>query len=201
MTAAIVIECEFETKGFPTDGGIYTCELRVDPSITSPGVTVTSATGSHKPSMSHADVQGFYSLFNTINFMPRGLNDVFPNLIGIAIDNAGIKEIHQSDMKQFPRLKDLCLFGNAITVVGQDLFKFNTELEYISLDDNKITQIHPTVFDHLNKLSYLWLLSNVCINDNAHDRSAVKNMIISVKQKCPGDFTQIEVEDSSKSEP
>jgi hypothetical protein len=192
MTAAVVVECEFKTEYWHVLGIIYECELRVDPSITSPGVTVTSATGSHKPSMNHTNVQGFYSEDQTINLMPRGLNDVFPNLIGIEIGYAGMKEIHQSDLKQFPRLRYLQLYNNAITVIERDLFKFNTELEYIELDSNEIIKVHPTVFDHLNKLSQLHLEFNVCIDAYATNRSAVLDLLSTVKQKCLGNFTQID---------
>jgi chromosome segregation ATPase len=187
VTAAVVIECEFYTVGWSVVGSIYTCYLLFDQSITSAGVTVTSATGNHMRSMSHADVKGFYSSSKTIIFMPRGLNDVFPNLIGIIISRAGMKELHQSDLKQFPRLRYLELSNNALTVIERELFKFNPELEYISLADNQINQIYPTVFDHLNKLSRLLLRSNLCIDANATDRSAVVNLLSSVKQECRGD--------------
>jgi hypothetical protein len=196
VTAAVVIECEFKTTIWSNVESIYRCTPRVDPSITSPGVNVTSASGSHMPSMSHTDVKGFSSQSKTINFMPRGLNDVFPNLIGVSINDAGMKEIRQSDLKQFPRLRYLYLYKNAITIVERELFKFNPELEHIGLDDNKISQIHPTVFDHLNKLSELSLDLNVCINAYATGRSHVVNLLRSVKQECPGDFVQIDEEQS-----
>jgi hypothetical protein len=192
MTAAIVIECEFKTSLDEDEN--YNCNLQGDPLITSPGVTVSSANGDHLRRMSHADVQGFVSHQNTINFMPRGLSDVFPNLIGIWIGFAGMKEIHQSDLKQFPRLRYLSLYVNVLTIIEQDLFKFNPELEYISFYSNKITQIHPTVFDHLNKLRGLHLRPNVCINYNAGDRSAVVYVIRKVKQQCLGDFNIVEEE-------
>jgi hypothetical protein len=182
MTAAVNIECDFYMHGWFVVGSTYTCKLRVDPSITLAGVTVTSATGTQRRSMS--EVQGFYSNDKTVNFMPRGLVDVFPNLIFVSITGAGMKELHQSDLKEFPRLKNLHLYNNAITIVEQGLFKFNTELEYIRLDYNKITQIHPTVFDHLCKLNYLYLWKNECINADADDRSAVLNLISRVKQEC-----------------
>jgi Leucine-rich repeat (LRR) protein len=162
---------------------------------------VTSTNGSHNLSLSHADVLGFHSWNKTINFMPRGLIDVFPNLILIDIGTAGMKEIHQSDLKDFPRLKDLYLFNNDITTIEQDLFKFNTELELIELGHNKITQIYPTVFDHLSQLSRLWLWSNECINHHAFNRSAVESLIKRVKQKCRGDLNLIDEEDGSKSAP
>jgi hypothetical protein len=194
MTAAVVIECDFNTEDWWPIGNVYTCDLHSDPSITSPGITVTSANGNHEPLMSHADVQAFCSYGNTINFIPRGLNEVFPKLIAIWISNAGIKELHQSDLKQFPRLRFFSLYINAITVVEQDLFKFNPELEYIELGHNEITQIHPTVFDHLSKLRYLCLESNVCINAYAENRSTVVNLISRVKQECLGDFNIVEEE-------
>jgi hypothetical protein len=181
VTAAVVIECEFKTEYWHVVGIFYSCNLSVDPSITSPGVTVTSATGNHEFLKIHADVQGFRSDDKTINFMPRGLNDVFPNLIGIAFNVAGMKEIHQSDLKQFPRLRFFSLWNNAITVVEQDLFKFNPELEYVHLNGNKITQIHPTVFDHLSKLVMLSLEPSMCVDASAYGQSAVENVISTVK--------------------
>jgi hypothetical protein len=192
MTAAVVIECYFETGSWLAVGNVYTCGLHADSSITSPGVTVTSANGNHEPSMSHADVQNFFSFEATINFMPRGLIDVFPNLIGIWIIGAGMKEIHQSDLEQFPRLKCLGLYNNALTIIEQDLFRFNPELEFIALGYNKITQIHPTVFDHLNKLSALWLQSNVCIHALTLNQLATVSLISRVKQECRGDFNTVE---------
>jgi hypothetical protein len=192
MTTAVIIECGFKMGMFYVVGNVYTCFLYSDPSIASPGVTVTSATGNHKRSMSHANVQAFHSYGNTINFMPRGLNDVFPNLIGIHITDVGMKELHQSDLKDFPRLKHLNLFDNDITTIEQDLFKFNPELEFIHLGYNKITQIHPTVFDHLNKLIELRLQSNVCIDTQALNQLATVSLISRVKQECLGDFNIVE---------
>jgi hypothetical protein len=129
----------------------------------SPNVTITAATGRYEPSKSHADVTGFASM-KTFHYSPR-LNEVFPNLISIFIAY-GMNELHQSNLKQYPRLKH------------------NPDLEVIELERNKISRIHPTVFNHLEKLRILVLDDNVCINDSAYDRSAVIDLISRVKEAC-----------------
>jgi hypothetical protein len=190
MTAAVDIECKFEMSSWPVVGEVYTCTLQKDPLITSPNVTIAAATESHQLSMSHADVTGFYSYGKTIKFMPRGLKNVFPNLIAVWIARAGMKELHQSDLKQFPGLKSLELSLNNIATLEEDLFKHNPELENINLSSNEITQIHPSVFDHLSRLSRLHLNSNVCIDAFAYgnNQKAALSLISRVKQECLGDI-------------
>ncbi|KAG5668368.1 hypothetical protein PVAND_016309 [Polypedilum vanderplanki] len=116
--------------------------------------------------------------------MPQGLNKIFPNLIFICIYKDHMKEIDQKDLEQYPKLKGLDLETNDIEYLEKDLFKFNTELQYLHFGNNKISQIHPTIFDHLNKLEYLELQGNQCINKGNTGRSGVLELIKEVKEKC-----------------
>jgi hypothetical protein len=171
-------------------GQVYQCDLNSDPQITSPGVTITSATGEHiDSSMTHASVKSFYtdSTSRTLNFFPRGLNGVFPNLEAIFMRYGRLIEVHQSDLKPFTTLRYLRLDDNDIRTLEKDLFKFNTALEYIGVHNNKITSIHPTVFDHLTKLTILYVYGNECVGTARSvngNREEVFALIEDVKRQC-----------------
>lgn len=82
--------------------------------------------------------------------------------MSIQIFNSNLIEIHQSDLKVFPKLKYLYLCCNQLEVIEADLFKFNPDLELIWLHNNRIWHIHPFVFTFLHKLEILWLDGNQC---------------------------------------
>lgn len=104
----------------------------------------------------------------------------------IDINYGPLKEIHQSDLKFFPRLKCLELYHNEIEILEEGLFKFNPELEMIWLSSNRIFHIDPEVFDGLlGKLSYLSLDTNDCISSYvSNDTEEVRELVINATRKC-----------------
>jgi hypothetical protein len=188
LTSAVVINCTFRMDSWSI-GSVYQCALTSDPQITSPAVTITSATGNHtNSSMTHASVKSFYtnSQSQTINYFPSGLSDFFPNLEAIFIYNGRLIEVHQSDLRTFTTLRLLSLWQNNITFLEKDLFKYNTELEWIEIHDNKITSIYPTVFDRLEKLTGLHVFGNECVTAGSvgGNREKVLALIEDVKKQC-----------------
>jgi hypothetical protein len=78
------------------------------------------------------------------------------------------------------------LAHNDIKVVEQGLFDYNPDLVLISLSNNMIQQIHPDVFNHLTKLSYLNLKSNYCIDRNADNTlKEIKEIMQVMGNLCP----------------
>ncbi|KAG5673079.1 hypothetical protein PVAND_003154 [Polypedilum vanderplanki] len=122
------IYCNFGNVRSSVNAKIYYCILHQDPSITLPNSVITKANGTHQPSKSHADVQGFYSTSSSkiIHYISHGLSKIFPNLIAIDIGNGRIKEIHQNDFEEYPNLKQLDSYNNDIKYLEKNLFKFNT---------------------------------------------------------------------------
>lgn len=183
--SAVVIDCNFEFLEAKLVESIYICETRGNPSIASPGTVITNVTGNHNSTMTNNNVTGFSSTQGTqfINFVPS-FSTIFPDIILIVILNAPIKEIHQSDLKEYSKLKTLFLGNNKITYLEADLFKFNLELHQIDLSLNKIKQVHFKAFAHLNKLDFLDISDNKCINEIAEGISQVLKLIEKIKQKC-----------------
>lgn len=78
------------------------------------------------------------------------------------------------------------MFGNQIEILEEGLFDFNQELELVYLNDNKISNIHPNVFDHLTKLATLWLSANKCtVLNSSYNISQTQQNIKQIKNTCP----------------
>lgn len=134
---------------------------------------------------SNDDVNAFYAVRRTINYFPRGLETIFPNIKSVYIWHSGLKEIHQSDLQPLFNLVVLDLWENELTTIPKGLFDHNFYLKHISFTDNKITFIDSNVFNNLNSLTNLLLDKNVCIDFRVTDsRERVIEEIGQLEYKC-----------------
>jgi len=179
-------QCEFKTGAWGSLGTIYYCEVQNYVNITSlDAAQVDSFSGTHKAGYNNDNVVAFYvNGIGQIHYCPRGLNKFFKNLKGVCIYSTGLKEIHQSDLKDFPKLEDIYLHNNNLEILEENLFEFNPNLEYIYLQSNKISHIDPKVLDKLSKLKYLHLESNSCINMVATNPTDLLNVIKTAQAQC-----------------
>lgn len=143
--------------------------------------TVRSIIGKHVSSETNLNVQGIHIIGAA--HLPKNIDTFFPNLIGLSAEQH-LKEITQSDLKSFPKLKHLWLGRNQLEVIQKDLFEFNPELMYICLRQNFIKEIYANVFDSLKSLRILELDRNDCINDNAVGKYGVLRLINQTKERC-----------------
>ena len=167
-------------------GEIYYCWIQNNIQIWTPErAHIDEITGTHLDSKSNNDVNGIWVDNEMIHYFPQRLESFFLNLTFIYISNAGLKEVHQSDLKPFSKLMELHLDGNEIEIIDEDLFEFNRELQYISFVNNKIYHIHPDVFNNLFSLEYLRLEYNKCISRNADNNNEyVRELIDTLHDKC-----------------
>lgn len=198
--SAVVINCHYSSNREHDGTQSYTCKVTGSLSITSPGVSITGATGNHLPSMTNDNVTVFilsdYEKTQIVNYMPRDLTKIFPNLVGICISDTPMLEIHQDDLKEFSNLKSIQLTGLNIKSLEENLFKFNPELDDLRLSHNKIKNVFPTIFDNLTKLNLLDFSKNDCYPKDdllSVPRPLVLQLIEKIKKKCPW------TDDSSKS--
>jgi len=103
----------------------------------------------------------------------------------IYISSCQLKEIHQSDLKPFPKLVYFGLYYNEIEVIDEGLFDFNPNLKIVGFWENKIIHIDPNVFDHLNKLSNFWFSEVPCVGqDIKNSKQKVQKALKIVKSNC-----------------
>ena len=146
---------------------------------------ILAAKGTHSSQKSHNDVVAIKADHSKFSYFPHGLKKVFKKLKLIWIENCQMKEIHQSDMMLYPDLEILCIGGNDIQVLEEDLFKYNRDLRVFSCWYCNIMHVDPKVFDHLTKLSDIWLVVNQCIDTKTDGISlSVSDVIGKIKDKC-----------------
>jgi len=117
-------------------------------------------------------------------YMPTGIDKFYPYLKALFVDNCGMKEIKQNDLKVFPDLKVLDLSSNVIEVVEKDLFKFNPKLVIINMDLNNLKHIDLHVFDHLKELKSLNFAGNLCISLSMTGQDEIKEVINEIIKNC-----------------
>jgi hypothetical protein len=188
-------ECEYKNSGWSTFDKIYYCDIQNTVNITSlDEAQIHDISGTHEDGYNNDNVVAFTIQKVQIHYFPRGLNKIFKNLKGIQIAGVGLKEIHQSDLKDFPNLINLILYNNNLEILEENLFEFNPNLHYIFLYSNKISHIDRKVFHKLTKLKILYLTSNTCINMYAYSNpTALQNIIKTAKAQCVNtDYSNLE---------
>jgi len=184
-TQSASFHCSYYTTIWGTLGITYHCIVQNFVNITSlDAAQIDSISGPHLAVNNNDNVVAISVGQGQIHYFPRGLNKILRNLKGITFTNTGLKEIHQSDLKDFPKLVNLFLHHNNLEILEENLFEFNPNMEWINLGSNKISHIDPNVFARLNKLSYLYLNSNTCISMDGFNPTAVQDVIKTAKAKC-----------------
>lgn len=152
---------------------------------------VSFAIGNHLQYYGNHDVIAFHADHKIIHYFPRGLEITFPNIEIVYIYHSGLKQITQYDLKSLKNLVVLDLWGNDIQIIPEGLFENNPKLKHISFTDNRLTFIHPEVFNKLDGLVNLFLDTtkdfywNSCDNIRIEsNRNAVLNAIRELNPKC-----------------
>lgn len=94
-----------------------------------------------------------------------------------------INEISQETFSKCLELISLDLSENFIEIIKKETFKSNIKLEFLLLHSNKLKIIEEK-FDSLNKLGYLHLDNNLCINNYYHGYNLIKNESENILKMC-----------------
>jgi len=179
-------ECSFTYGTFSHSlrEGTYFCTVK-NPNINSRNETVVDEiSGTHKSGYNDDNVVAFQIAGGTAFYSPQGIEKYFKNLKAIAYESCQLKEIHQQNLKPFPKLLDLYLENNQIEVLEEGLFDFNPNLVYIYIMSNKIGHIHSKIFDNLKKVTHIYLNSNTCINKDFTSPSQIQELIKQISSQC-----------------
>lgn len=152
--------------------------------VTSRNETVTTING-HLASFFHDhNTTSLKVLHNTMHFIPQGIQTFFPDIERILIHRSELKSIEQADIKPFPKLIELNVWGNDIEKLDDDLFQFNPEIFTLDFSNNKLKVIGENVLTPLNKLDYACFRGNDCIFFTLWKRSLIEGFKAEVKANC-----------------
>lgn len=170
---AFTLECKFSDYLYDKN---YKCEV-VNLNITTHNQIESAVSGAHIPRRSNADVIILSIDGQTAHYLPQDLNKFFPNVTYLSINKSGLREITKSDLKNFPQLRNIGVRGNDIENLPGDLFEHNTQATNIAFATNKIKSIGKDIFKSLNGLDSVNLLRNICIDQQAANRSEIAEMM------------------------
>lgn len=151
--------------------------------ITSQNDTITSVNGQVAPL---TDVNIVHIFHQTINYFPKGLDKLFPNLEAIQLLHSPLKSIEQSDLKPFgSKLKKFIVGGNQIESLNNDLFEYNSELRWIGFQENKLKSVGKNILKPLKKLQRAYFDDNECIDKAALNEKELSGLVAELEEKCP----------------
>jgi hypothetical protein len=177
MGFATNFECSLREK-FWDIGKVFTC-WATDVVVTQRGVIM------YPRSMENIDlVKGLVFEDEVIHYMPKFYETLAQRLEVIFIFDSKLKIITKNDLMQFPRLRELSLPNNQLEVLGENLFDFNLELEFISFDDNNLKFIEANLLNSLTKLRKAEFDSAGCINSDADSPEKLRQLKEELEIKC-----------------
>lgn len=162
--------------------------------ITAPNEIITSVNDQNGTFYHSLNVKIVHIQHQTVNFLPKEIEKLFPDIEGFQIQKSKLKEIAKEDLSPFPLLKVLWLNNNELEFLPSDLFDGNPELWFINCDSNKVKFVGENIFSSLKKLRYANFESNTCIDKCAEKQSEVLVLEVDLKRKCMQSFYVIEIE-------
>lgn len=176
------LECTFGTEDWNFGAAGKTCYMK-NVVVTAPNQMVTSVNS--RSGLKDSEVKLIRADFQTINFIPSGIEKYFPELLGVAIMNCHLKSIEKSDLKTFDKLIYLHIASNDLETLPNDLFEFHTELRTIQAYNNKLKYVGENIFAQLKSLQYAQFSNNICINPDDSLSHQIPALIQELKVKCP----------------
>jgi len=102
------------------------------------------------------EVKTLYVFSHEMNFIPSGIDKVFPRLTGILISNCNLYHVEKANFMPFTELRGLWLCDNPrLVTLEKGVFDNNKNLEYLNLQNNNFRHIDANLIDGLNALTFI----------------------------------------------
>lgn len=184
-TIGIKITCEFSFASFLGIGSVYMCDVITIDYMDDP-TYFTSANGTHRNGYSNLNVKHmqFYRAKIGTSF-PKGLLNVFPNLIGLVIVGSQLNGLKGDELYEYPNLQLFTITDTKITRIPPNFFYQTPNLKNVGFDRTKTENVPENLFDNLKNLTVIYFTGNTCLNKNAYNATDVQLLIQDFKVYCP----------------
>lgn len=134
------INCRFIHQYWGDDTK-YTCFI-TSAAITAPNTKVNIRTNTnHEEEKRNLDVEAIKFEDTIVEYFPKGLNDIFPNVTALSIDNCGLKAISREDLEGLEDLTTFYLTSNKLKSIPSNLFSDMKKLSRISFYGNNLETV------------------------------------------------------------
>lgn len=189
--SSIVLDCEYNLyQGWPIND-LYECEVK-GLQVVQDNVIVTGVSQNHQNGKSNANVEALRVNYQTMNYLPKNIENFFPNLKGIRVSNSTLLTWRRQDISPFPHLLFFYLDKNQILSIEGDLLNENPGVEYISFSENPMMHIGPNLFSPLKTVRKIHCNLCKCINKAATTLEDIDGMKLALAVNCPPTFEMIE---------
>ncbi|KAG5683981.1 hypothetical protein PVAND_013236 [Polypedilum vanderplanki] len=148
--------------------------------------TVTEVSNNHLDGRSSSNVIVLKIFKQSLKKFPENVEEFFPYLKAIFINQCKLKSIAKNDLRPFERLQFVSFTGNNIKNVNSDVFQYNPMITFVGLGSNPIEHIGAKFFDHLKSLKTIILSNNTCIDEKAiRNNEHLSQLKLDVAEKCP----------------
>lgn len=171
-THSIIFECKYGIGLYDNIGGIYRCHAA---SFIGEDIQTLHAVNRDESGKSNLDVKGVYLNFNgtNIDYIPKGLEDFFPNIIVIIISGGNITKLNGDELNAYENLEYFGIKDNPLESVPGNLFSKNRKLKSVDFCRNKIRFVDPQLLNGLYRLNRVHFEGNICINEKADYAHAI----------------------------
>jgi len=148
-------------RWFQQDKKLISCEARFVKSTTPWEIFIIRKNYSR----TNNEVKSIAFMRQTVNYIPVGLEMIFPDLTEIYISECNLLRVDQSNFKPFTELKALSIRANRyLETLERSLFDYNKKLKYINLYCNNFKHIDADLVSGLSFLKYFELEHVTCLN-------------------------------------
>jgi len=149
---------------------------------TTPWETFEEAKINYSSTNSEVKCIAFFRM--TVNYIPSGLEMIFPDLREIYIQESNVLRIDQLNFKPITELESLSIRANRyLEVLERGLFDYNKKLKYINLYYNNFKHIDADLVSGLSLLKFFELELVTCISMTISE-SSMAPFKDKVKRKC-----------------
>lgn len=120
---------------------------------------------------------------NICHYFPRGFDKYFEHVRLIAVTKTELKVITREDIRPFSEIEYLHLNDNRLTKIEPKLFASNRNLREVVLNNNRIREISPDICDYFHGECNIELANNVCIQGSTKSLGA-KDVTSEIIKKC-----------------
>lgn len=165
-TFAISFNCQYTSQYFNEIGTNYGC---IKPTLSNIAATkeLTAVSGTHESGRSNSDVRALYIYGQPeLTYIPRGIEKLYPNLIGLIIINTNISSINGDELNGLPNLKHFQFTNNRkVERIPGNLFSKNPALIFVQFASNNIKHVGENILDGLTSLRYASFCYNYCASN------------------------------------
>lgn len=162
-------------------GDLYACRPNV---VNGTDVYIRQVEGNHLEGKSYFDVEALTIYYQNLPTFPKNIAELFPNLKDLECQSSKMMSISAEDLRPFPNLLALLLFGNNLVSIDSDLFRFTPKIQHISFDKNLIEHVGEGLLTGLDNLSRAGFENNTCIHFMAYSQNQVPELVKKL-EKCP----------------